>query len=187
MATWRFDADSISVAMSLPESMRPLVAAMLAPEAGTPPEGYHMTIKLPDVESAIKDQTDKIDSDAADDLKSVPLGTRSSVGGVGCEEWRITSSRDTTIVCATESSLPAMALVEWFIQRTGTRHAADEMSKRLFGGRKLTPIRAVASDGSFRMELESATAAPPPAAFFAVPAGYHTIDSSVLPFGTDGS
>ncbi len=183
MAAWKFDADSLGVAMSVPASMRPLLAAMLAPEAGAPPEGYHMTMKLPDLESAIKDQADKIDSDAADDFTSVALGTRSTVGGIACEEWRITSPRDTTTVCATESDAPELALIEWFMKRTGARNAADDMTKRLFGGRKLTPIRAVAGDGSFRMELERASAAAPPAAFFAIPAGYHAIDAGALPFG----
>ncbi|MBA2292613.1 MAG: DUF4412 domain-containing protein [Gemmatimonadales bacterium] len=187
MAAWKFDADSVGVAMSVPESMRPLLAAMLAAEAGSPPEGYHMTIKLPDLESAIKNQAHKIDSDAADDFTSVALGTRSTVAGIACEEWRITSPRDTMTVCAVESSASSMALVEWFMNRTGTRDAADDMTKRLFGGRKLTPIRAVAGDGSFRMELESSTAASPPAAFFAIPAGYHAIDADDLPFGNDGS
>lgn len=183
MAVWEFDAESVGVAMSVPASMRPILAAMLAPEAGAPPEGYHMTLKLPDMESAIKDQADKLDSDAADDFTSMALGTRSTVAGIACEEWRITSPRDTTTVCATESAIPELALIEWVVKRTGARDAAEDMTKRLFGGRRLTPIRAVAGDGSFRMELERAGATAPPAAFFAIPAGYHAVDAGALPFG----
>ncbi|MEO7610947.1 MAG: DUF4412 domain-containing protein [Gemmatimonadales bacterium] len=183
MAAWKFDAESVGVAMSVPASMRPMLAVMLAPEAGSPPEGYHMTIKLPELESAIKDQADKIDSDATDDFTSVALGTRSTVGGIACEEWRITSPRDTTTVCATESAAPELALIEWFMKRTGAREASEDMTNRLFGGRKLTPIRAVAGDGSFRMELERASTAAPSAGFFAIPAGYHAIDAGALPFG----
>lgn len=187
MAAWRFDADSVSVALSVPDAMRPLLSSLLASGAAPPPLGYHMTIKLPDVESVIKEHADKIDDDAADDLTATALGTRSTAGGIDCEEWKITSPRDTMTVCTVESSAPSMALVEWFIQRTDTRGAADDMTKRLFGGRKLTPIRAVAANGSFRMELEGASAASPPAAFFAIPAGFRAIDAADLPFGTDGS
>lgn len=187
MAAWKFDADSVGVALSVPASMRPLLAAMLASGSASPPEGYHMTMKLPDLESAFKNQADKIDSDALDEVTSAALGTRSTVGGIDCEEWTITSPRDTMTVCAVESSASSMALVEWFMKRTGTRDAADDMTKRLFGGRKLTPIRAAAIDGSFRMELESASAAAPPATFFAIPAGFHAIDAADLPFGNDGS
>ncbi len=187
IAGWTVDSDSVSIAMSIPEPMRPLLSSMLAPGVATPPMGYQVSFKLPDVEDAVKERTDKFDDDATDDVSAVSLGTKAVVGGIPCEEWRVTSPRDTATVCAAESSLPGMAMFDWLVQRTDTRDAVDGMAKRLFGGRKLIPIRAVASDGSFRIELEQAVASPPPASFFAVPAGYHIMDAGALPFPSDDS
>lgn len=184
-AIWTVDADSMHLGLELPEPIRAMVAGMIAPQlASTPPAGYRVTMKLPNIEDALKDNIEKLDGRDGAEIATTALGTRAMVGGIECENWTMTSASDTATVCVVDRNTPAFALGTWFASYL----KLDEAMKKgdfgkLFGGREVVPISMIASDGSFRMQLTGISTSAPAPSFFVMPEGFHTIDPSALPFG----
>lgn len=181
---WQNRADSAQFAITVPAAIRSMAASMLAPElAATPPAGYRIAMKVPNMDSLIKANLDSAKrNDSMPDMVTRSIGTTSTVAGMRCENWEIISPNDSIDVCVVESSKGAFAMSSWL----ATQFKLDEAMKHpkaasFFGGRKMMPIRVMARDSSFTMVLVSASDAAPGAAFFAVPDDYKLLNPKDLP------
>lgn len=191
---WRTGSDSVRFMASVPASMRAMAASMLAPEAGAePPAGYHLTMKVPDLDSILEANKDKVkdrmeSSDDGPEPVVTSLGTKSTVAGIQCENWRMVApdsaraSSDTLEFCMVESNHPQLAIGAWIADRfdlDDTMKDADVT--KYFGGRALYPIRVTTTNNAFTMELVSASNTAPAASFFTIPADYRAIDPKTIP------
>ena len=187
--------DSMHFGIAVPATIQPMVAQLLAPGMAAP-EGYRLSMKLPNVDSIIAANKDKIDmqpSSVGDSVLPVALGTKATVAGIECENWRLTApsgpggSNETIDLCLAPAS-PQFAISEWMMKRFNIDKAivTSPMGK-LFNGRKLFPVRVTTSTGSMKMELVSASATAPAASFFDIPVSYHVVNPGDLPIPGAGN
>lgn len=181
---WQNGADSAQFAVNVPAAIRSMAASMLAPElVATPPAGYHVTMKVPDMDSLITANLDSAKgTDSGPDMVTRNTGTKSKVAGIECENWEMLSPSDSIDICVVESSSASFAMGSWLAKRFKLDEAMKRgNAKKLFDGKTMIPVRAVARDGSFTMALVSTSNSAPGAAFFAVPADYKRLDPKTLP------
>ncbi len=191
---WRAGSDSVRFLAGVPASMRGMAASMLAPDAGAePPAGYYMVMKVPNLDSImdankgkVKDRMDSADDGPEPTVTS--LGTKSTVAGIQCENWRVVApdsartKSDTVELCMVEGGMTQLGIGAWLADRFDLDDAMKDADvSKYFGGRAMYPIRVTTSDNSFLMELVSASNTAPAASFFSIPADYRAIDPKTIP------
>lgn len=164
--------DSVDLGASVP----PFLAAMIPRPAGdSAPKGYRLRFKPPDTDSITRS-----DSSLNDATTAIPLRTNRVVAGLTCENWQVTSVKDTMYVCLTTGTPASAALMNWIGASVHLSPRAAARLSQLFGGRRLIPLRIASRDSSMVIELASVTAGQPPAELFDIPKSFVAVDSGLM-------
>ncbi|MGH7583585.1 MAG: hypothetical protein ACREL5_10200 [Gemmatimonadales bacterium] len=168
----RRGADSADILVSLTPALRMMIPPAIT--GGDSSLGVSLRIGTHAADSVIQNDTLVKDSTHA-----TPTGRYRTVAGMRCEDWRVVSGTDSGLVCMAQQSTATEPLVGWARERlhiSGPR--ADRLSQ-IFRGQKLIPLRAE-KDSQLVVEVVSATSAAPAADVFAIPAGFHPLDTQAL-------
>lgn len=165
--------DSTDVGISVPPGVR---AMLPAPAADSIAGGYRMRFKAPATDSVVK--PDKLMKDTP---TARPLGTTRIVAGAACENWLITTVKDTVNVCFVEQNRSTAPLVQWIVTKLHLdRSAAGLQLSTTFSGRKLLPVRFASMDSATVVELLSASSGSPAPDAFDIPATFKPLGPDVL-------
>jgi len=180
----RAGGDTVDVAIGVPAAARAMVASLASPEnSANPPEGYRISAAMPNLDSLMKANIDKVDSVNTNDVKTRSLATTRKVGGLTCTNWQMITATDTVDVCVVENLPFSGAMQSWMASKLNFAELmkrAGSTTTQLFGGKMAFPIRLSSGDGSFVMEMVSTSDAAPPAAFFEIPTAFKSIDPKKL-------
>jgi hypothetical protein len=168
--------DSASVGIVLP----PDVAAQMGGGIG-----LRLDLAIPDTirHSAMPNIDSIMAAEQGDEPEVVNTGRTSTVAGVTCEEWELTSQNQDSIpfggkigMCLVEQ-LPALraftSLFEKYLPDLGVDFGEmKERGRKWFGGRDLVAIRTIMGDNQdMVVQLESSSGTAPDASFFVLPEG----------------
>lgn len=169
--------DSASVGVILPPELAAMMGGGIGMRLDVPVPDKFDGLPVPNLDSIME-------ANQGEEPNVTNTGRTSTVAGVSCEEWEMTSRTpsdstpfdDRVQLCLAEN-LPAMraftSLVEKYLPDLGVDFSEfKERGKKWFGGRELTAIRMVmGANQEMVLQLESSTSTAPDASFFTLPEG----------------
>jgi hypothetical protein len=123
---------------------------------------------------------------------TVSLGTKSTVAGIDCENWRSIAPGDTTSFCVAPMSDGFKQLRDQITRAAGLEKIMDQMTGmsaaglKPFGGRDMIMLKMANSKTGTSMEVTQLSSARPDAAQFTLPANLMPAPFA-MPTGSSGS
>ncbi|HRP09171.1 MAG TPA: DUF4412 domain-containing protein, partial [Gemmatimonadales bacterium] len=138
--------------MVVNRTTRTITSFIAAPGAPGGGKGFKMVQPMPDDAEA---------EAAAGDIQVRKLGTSQTVAGHKCDDYEITSNKETAQICATESLGNFMML-----QGGGMGGGSSPAWARAFGNKPMFPLKVTSPDGGTTVEVTAIERGTPDAAYF---------------------